>query len=492
MDNKMELLNHRNKLLVKLCWFSIGLSLLINLSSQNGWQILAIIAGVGGFFTLISTIMAWKETGVKYVMYVLIFTLTLITFFMVESNPHILTYLMVFYNLAVISMYQQVKPIILIGVLQIALSILFFVRHGNEMFPDYGVSGLVSLILYIVLVASFLIFQANLNAKLQHTSLQNEKDAVAAKEKAEGMIIQVRNSLDSLRSFSHGLKENITVSGRISTDVTSTFNEMAASIEHQAESVSDINHFVAESNGRVNEVLEGSIAMKTLTESSVEVSREAAEKVDSLHAEMQNLTGIMDQTKNTMNQLDQDTDKISEIVQVINNISEQTNLLALNAAIEAARAGDHGKGFAVVADEVRKLAEDSKGSTEQITAILTKIQANTSSAVHQVASGTTAVTSSQENTTKIKSVLELVNSNGQQVLEQAGKIDQLVQTLQASSSKTTEEVNAVSSVTEQTAAGVEEVLASVEEQNNKTSEIVNNYNTLEESIQSLYGVVRNS
>ena len=148
---------------------------------------------------------------------------------------------------------------------------------------------------------------------------------------------------------------------------------------------------------------------------------------------------------------------------VIMNISSQTNLLSLNASIEAARAGETGRGFAVVAGEIGKLADESNNSAREIIDTISKINAvmdmmhTSSNAIEK------AVASEGEILHVVK---ESFNSMLEQVKDMVASVEAiagLTKNLNQNKISVLNEVDSLSSVSQENAATSEEVNASAEE-----------------------------
>ncbi|RMF19016.1 MAG: methyl-accepting chemotaxis protein [Gammaproteobacteria bacterium] len=139
-------------------------------------------------------------------------------------------------------------------------------------------------------------------------------------------------------------------------------------------------------------------AMHQMAATVDEVARSSeavAESANSAHDEAAKGQGVVEETLSTIevlaaeinrsmeriNTVAQDSESIAQVLVEIKAIADQTNLLALNAAIEAARAGEQGRGFAVVADEVRTLSQRTQKSTEEIEAMIDRLQSGVGNAV---------------------------------------------------------------------------------------------------------------
>ena len=194
-------------------------------------------------------------------------------------------------------------------------------------------------------------------------------------------------------------------SGTVQTDGTSS---MAASVEELTVSISQ----VADSAVTASQHAQASGAVAAAGTEQLTRTVEGIEQVAS---------GVRDAARD-IDALKQRSAEISGIVQVIADIANRTNLLALNAAIEAARAGEQGRGFSVVADEVRKLAEQTSGSTQEISRLVQTVLGETDTAVARMSQSVVAVDKGSESAHAVEQVIADMVAGGERVSQALGDI----------------------------------------------------------------------
>lgn len=286
------------------------------------------------------------------------------------------------------SVYPYMIPVILVLILYLnrklsaAMGIYFILANIVKIITSFAAASNPAVIIEAAMV-EFIISVLTGMASIKGTNLLTlffEESMADNQNMANEVVTSAKHALAQAEASASVLDRIVDTTDSISNslkDIKDSTGVTAENIQQQTAMTYSIQNVIDETFKRTREI--------------VEIASQSSEFVESGVNAMNRLTLQSDQSIQSGGEMDlaaedmvKKADKVRNIISIILDISSQTNLLALNASIEAARAGEAGRGFSVVAEEIRQLAEQTRHATENISAILEELAANTASVSHKV------------------------------------------------------------------------------------------------------------
>lgn len=282
-----------------------------------------------------------------------------------------------------------------------------------------------------------------------------------------GMKELIAKIADSAFTVSASASEVAQVTGQIteiSNNIYAAMEEISKGADEQAADAEESVEKMSQLAERINNVTVSTEKIKELVSIAAKHTVQGLSSMGELDAKAGETTDITNDILHEIKSLETHSNNIGMIVNVIREIAEQTNLLSLNASIEAARAGNMGKGFAVVAHEIKKLAEQSKSAAVEINNIITGIQKQTSSASEKTQLAEDLL---KQHKRAVKNTTDCFNNISWSMDDLVKQVDIIlgdVHEMEKYKEDTLKAIMNISSVSQQSAASVQEINVLSEEQ----------------------------
>ncbi|AET61920.1 methyl-accepting chemotaxis protein [Paenibacillus terrae HPL-003] len=313
------------------------------------------------------------------------------------------------------------------------------------------------------------IADGNLTVQLAQTKGHDELDEL--NESFRFMIGNLRNIVLSIGQsgnrvdlMAQDIDQHNEAMKEIVTQVSTSTEELAMGSQKIAEDLSTTVGVVDEMQQKFEANLLETTQSSTYSEDALHVIEQGTRVMsDQLRIVAENRSA-MSEVEQTVKELEANAAEITTMTGYVSEIASQTSLLSLNASIEAARAGEAGKGFAVVANEVKKLANQSESAVKQIYTAVEGITQAMDKVKTSVAQSQELFREQEKATSSTGESFTEISGKVQQIARQVSKLSADMNVSRELSVQVQQAIENISAITQQSAAGSEEITASTVEQ----------------------------